>query len=146
MAKRLGILSKSLESKVSVQAEAKNKLWDAVPMMVGENLKSWFPRAARVLTQRALAAGFKSEDIKWTPRRVRALYNNEARRIDHLEIKLLEMQKGAQRRREILDELQSRRAELRSSQASRNPAGGSVGASPTSGGSDGAGEGRIRTD
>lgn len=72
MSKRLGISPKSVESSVSVQAEAKVKLWDAVPMQAGENLKAWFLRAAR--------------ELGWTPRRVRAFWNDEVRRVEYLEI------------------------------------------------------------
>jgi len=88
MSKKLGIPPKNVESIVSVQADAKLKLWDAVPMEAGENLKAWFLRAAR--------------SLGWTPRRVRALWNGEARRIDYLEIETLnqriERAKAAERR------------------------------------------------
>lgn len=88
MSKKLGISPKSVESRVSVQFELQAKLWDAVPMRPGENLKSWFPRAANALG--------------WSPRRVRAWWNGEARRIDHFEIETLnqriESAKAAERR------------------------------------------------
>lgn len=88
MSKKLGISPKSVESRVSVQFELKAKLWDAVPMRPEENLKSWFVRAAR--------------DLDWSPRRVRAWWNGEARRIDYFEIETLnqriERAKAAERR------------------------------------------------
>jgi hypothetical protein len=75
VAKRLGIPPKIVESEVSELAEAQELLWNAVPLKRGENLKAWYERAAR--------------DLKWTPRRVRAYWNGEARTIHHREIKTL---------------------------------------------------------
>lgn len=72
MSKKLGIPPKNVETNVSAQAEAKGKLWDAVPMRPDENLKAWFPRAAR--------------ELGWSARRVRAFWNDEVRRVDYLEI------------------------------------------------------------
>lgn len=75
MSKRLGVSPKNVESPVSVQAEAHEMLWRAVPRERGENLKAWFPRAARVLG--------------WSERRVRSFWNREQRRVDHAEIQTL---------------------------------------------------------
>jgi hypothetical protein len=97
MAKRSGIPPKSVESRVSIKVEAQDKLWGAFPRLKGENLKSWFPRVAREFNSTARKAGYK--DLSWGPRRVRAYWNGEARRIDHLEIRVLEL-------REKLNELE----------------------------------------
>ena len=75
MSKRLGVSPKNVERPVSVQAEAHEMLWRAVPRERGENLKSWFPRAARVLG--------------WSERRVRSFWNKEQRRVDYAEIEAL---------------------------------------------------------
>lgn len=75
MSKRLGVSPKSVESRVSVQSEAHQMLWEAVPRRRGENLKAWFPRAAR--------------ELGWTARRVRSFWNMEARRVDYAEIATL---------------------------------------------------------
>lgn len=75
MSKRLGIPPKNLEVPLSVQAEAHDLLWRAVPRERGENLKAWFPRAARVLG--------------WSERRVRSFWNQEQRRVDYAEIQTL---------------------------------------------------------
>lgn len=75
MSKRLGVSPKNVESPVSVQAEAHEMLWRAVPRERGENLKAWFPRAARVLG--------------WSERRVRSFWNKEQRRVDYAEIEAL---------------------------------------------------------
>jgi hypothetical protein len=97
MAKRSGIPPKSVESRVSMKVEAQDKLWGAVPRLKGENLKAWFPRVASEFNRIARQAGYK--DLSWGPRRVRAYWNGEARRIDHLEIRVLEL-------REKLNELE----------------------------------------
>lgn len=76
MAKRLGIPPKIVERSVLAQAELQEKLWAAVPPRPGEPLKTWYWRAGFVL--------------RWTPRRVRAFWNGEARRIDHFEIVTLD--------------------------------------------------------
>lgn len=75
MSKKLGVSPKSVESRVSVQADAHQMLWEAVPRRRGENLKAWFPRAAR--------------ELGWTARRVRSFWNREARRVDYAEIATL---------------------------------------------------------
>lgn len=88
--KKLAGLAK--ESLVSVQTEARQLLWGAVPPQLGHNRKAWFAYAARVL--------------HWRERRVRAVFNGEARRIDAQEMRQLEalyedrQQRAAQRRKE----------------------------------------------
>jgi hypothetical protein len=74
MAKKSGVLPK--ESGVIAHAELQQKLWAAVPMRPGENLKAWFPRVAAALG--------------WTVRRVRAYWNGEVRRIEYAEIVTLD--------------------------------------------------------
>jgi hypothetical protein len=149
MTKRLGIPPKIVERRVSVQAEAKGKLWDAVPPMPGEKLYLWFPRAAREMKNAAIAAGVAKEVAqRWTPRRVRAFWNDEARRIDHIEIKVIELrerlnklQEGAAKRRGATDGIKERLAYLRSAQGSRDPGGDSGGTGATDGRGLGEGEG-----
>jgi len=63
MTKRLGRSPK--EARVTVQAETKALLWAAVPRRMGDNVKSWTLFAAR--------------QLGWNPRRVRAIWNEEAR-------------------------------------------------------------------
>lgn len=75
MSKRLGVSPKSVEKPVSVQAEAHEMLWRAVPRERGENVKAWIPRAARALG--------------WSERRVRSFWNKEQRRVDYAEIQTL---------------------------------------------------------
>lgn len=155
MAKRLGVSPKSVESRVSVQTEAKWKLWDAVPILPTENLKAWFPRAARELTRVAKAAGYDKE-IRWSARRIRALWNGEARRIDHLEIKILGMreqlntlQEGAAKRWETLNDFETRLAALRPDPGGRDPGGDRQGAAALGGrgaGEMAGGTGEDRTD
>lgn len=92
MSKKSGVSPKSVESGVLVQAELQEKLWSAVPMHPGENLKAWFPRVA--------------SKLGWTARRVRAFWNGEARRIDYAEIVTLN------RRIEALKAAEQRHQEL----------------------------------
>jgi hypothetical protein len=114
MAKVLGVSPKVVEQGVpSVQAEAKQKVWDAVPMLAGEKLYLWFPRVARELRNAAIKAGIAKEVAqRWTPRRIRALWNGEAHRIDCLEMRIIdlriqlnELDERATKRRETLNEL-----------------------------------------
>lgn len=88
MSKRLGISPKSVESRVSVQSDAHEMLWLAVPRQRGENLKAWFIRAGC--------------ELCWRPRRVRAYWNREVRRVDYIEIETLnqriESAKAAEKR------------------------------------------------
>ena len=75
MPKKLGISPKNLDSRMSLATdalEAKRLLRRAVPRLEDEKLKTWFPRAARLLN--------------WNQRRVRAYWNEEARTIHHREI------------------------------------------------------------
>ena len=96
MAKRLGGSPK--EQTVSLQAEARELLWGAIPPRLGDNRKSWIIYAARILG--------------WTERRVRAVWNGEARRIDAHEMRQLEdlyaarQQRAEQRRKDRHELLQ----------------------------------------
>lgn len=90
MSKRLGVSPKSVEKPVSVQAEAHEMLWRAVPRERGENLKAWFPRAARVLG--------------WSERRVRSFWNKEQRRVDYAEIETLNKRIAALKADEVRHE------------------------------------------
>jgi hypothetical protein len=83
MAKRLARSAK--EKPVSVRTEARQLLWGAVPQRFGDNRKSWFEHAARVLG--------------WKPRRVRAVWNSEARIISAAEMRQLEERYEAQQQR-----------------------------------------------
>lgn len=83
MAKRLAGSPK--EKAVSVLAEARELLWGAVPQRLGDNRKSWFLHAAHVLG--------------WKPRRVRAVWNGEARTISAQEMRQLEERFAAQQQR-----------------------------------------------
>lgn len=96
MAKRLAGSAK--ERIVSVQSEARELLGTAVPWRFGDNWKSWTVYAARVLG--------------WSERRVRAIRNGEARRIDVHEMRQLEdrishQQQRAIQRRKDRDELRA---------------------------------------
>lgn len=96
MAKRLAGSAK--ERIVSVQSEARELLGTAVPWRFGDNWKSWTVYAARVLG--------------WSERRVRAIRNGEARRIDAHEMRQLEerishQQQRAIQRRKDRDELKA---------------------------------------
>lgn len=74
------------ESGVSVQSEARELLWGAVPPRLGDNRKSWIAYAAHVLG--------------WRPRRVRAIWNCEARVIRVEEMRALQERYTALERRE----------------------------------------------
>lgn len=98
---------------MAVLDEAQDRLFDAFPRRRGENLKAWFPRVSRELNAMARAAGWT--DVSITPRRVRAIWNLEARRIDAAELRLIELKErvrhletAAQRREGELNELRNR--------------------------------------
>lgn len=104
MSKRLGGSPK--EKTVSVQSEARQLLWDAVPQRLGDNRKSWIAHAAHVLG--------------WTPRRVRAVWHQEARVISVQEMRDLERryaarQQSAEERRKARNELQASLLDARAS-------------------------------
>lgn len=100
MSKVVGIPAKNVERRMLSRADLQSKIWAAVPMQPGENLKAYFPRAAG--------------ELGWTPRRVRAWWNGEARRIDHIEVVVLETLKGrAQENEQRLRDLQDDIAKLR---------------------------------
>lgn len=63
------------ERNVSTLAEVQDKIWEAVPPRRHDNRKSYFL--------------FVAEQLGWTPRRVRAYFHDEVRRIDLDEIKTL---------------------------------------------------------
>jgi len=95
MSKRLGGSPKSLgrspkELELSTQVEAKAMLWAAIPPQATDNRKSWLSRVARALG--------------WKPRRVRAIWNCEARVITADEWRTLNQRldalKAAERRLE----------------------------------------------
>jgi hypothetical protein len=91
---------------VSVQAEARQLLWAAVPPRLEDNKKSWFVRAARALD--------------WTPRRVRAVWHLEARVITAEEMRALQARYHALETRRA--ERKKERDELRTlSQVGRGP-------------------------
>jgi len=97
MTKRLGRSPKQ-EACVSVQAETKALLWAAVPRRMGDNVKSWTLYAAH--------------QLGWNPRRVRAIWNEEARVIraeewTALNEKLADLTSAAERRGEAINELQT---------------------------------------
>jgi len=75
------------EKSVSVEAEARELLWGAVPQRLGDNRKSWFAHCAHVLG--------------WRARRVRAVWNQEAR-VTVEEMRQLEalQQRAAQREKD----------------------------------------------
>ena len=104
-AKRAAVSAK--EARVSVSAEIKGRLWEAFPLAVDENRKRWFRRVAQDLTELARKAGFKGVCV--TPRRIRAVMNGEARRIDHIEVKLIELR---ERINELEEEAIKPRGEL----------------------------------
>lgn len=87
MSKKLGVSPKE-EASVTAEPEAQARLFDAFPRRRGENLKCWFPRVARELNALARNAGLSGSV---TPRRIRAIWHGEARRIDHYEIRMLEL-------------------------------------------------------
>lgn len=96
MTKRLGDSPK--EARVSVQAETKALLWAAVPRRMGDNVKSWTLFAAR--------------QLGWNPRRVRAIWNEEARVISAeewitLNKKLADLTSAATARQGEIDALQA---------------------------------------
>lgn len=130
VAEKSGTSPKLLEARVSVHAEAQDRLFDAFPRRRGENLKAWFPRVARELNGMARSAGWAGVHI--TPRRVRALWNLEARRIDAVEIRLFELaermlrlEHNAEDARGELNGIHRTVAALRSTGASGDPARGS---------------------
>lgn len=63
------------EPDVSMLAEVQDKLWEAVPPRRRDNRKSYF--------------AFVAEELGWNPRRVRAYFHGEVRRIDPVEIEAL---------------------------------------------------------
>jgi homogentisate 1,2-dioxygenase len=85
------------ERVVTVQAEARQLLFAAFPPRIEDNRKSWFHRVAR--------------DLRWTPRRVRALFHCEARVIRVEEMRALQERYDALERREAerkaIDELRA---------------------------------------
>ncbi len=96
MSKRLGRSPK--EARVTVQADTKALLWAAVPRRMGDNVKSWTLFAAR--------------QLGWNPRRVRAIWNEEARVISAeewivLNKKLADLSKNAAARHGEIDALQA---------------------------------------
>lgn len=88
MSKRLGKLPK--DPKMSVTAEARELLWQAVPPRSHDTKRSWFAQAARLLG--------------WRERRVRAIFHCEARVITADEWRTLNQRidalKAAERRHE----------------------------------------------
>lgn len=131
---------------MTVLSETQDRLFAAFPRRRGENLKAWFPRVARELNGMAREAGWTGVTI--TPRRVRALWNLEARRIDAVEMRLFELaervlrlEQAAEKRRGALNDIRDEIDALRSLDG-----GGSIaraGGTPARDGrtSDGAGQG-----
>src|SRR4051812_17324234 len=72
MSKRLAISAKNVERRMLSRVELRTELRQAVPPMPLEPMKAYYPRAAG--------------ELGWSARRVRAWWNGEARRIDHLEM------------------------------------------------------------
>lgn len=72
---------------MSVRSEARELLWGAVPQRLGDNRKSWFAHCAHILG--------------WRARRVRAVWNLEAR-VTVEEMRQLEalQQRAAQREKD----------------------------------------------
>lgn len=104
---------------MTVLSETQDRLFAAFPRRRGENLKAWFPRVARELNGMAREAGWTGVTI--TPRRVRALWNLEARRIDAVEIRLfelaeqlLQLEQAAEKRRGALNDIRDEIDALRS--------------------------------
>jgi uncharacterized small protein (DUF1192 family) len=126
MSKRLGISPKNVERRMLSRVELQKELRQAVPPMPLEPLKNYYPRAA--------------EELGWSTRRVRAWWNGEARRIDHLEmVTIAQLKNQAQENEKRIEGLRDEIATLRA-QAGHGSAGRS-GANPGAGRGDaGAGE------
>lgn len=129
---------------MSVHAEAQDRLFGAFPRRRGENLKAWFPRVARELNALARVAGYRGVDV--TPRRIRAIWNGEARRIDHHEMMMLELRERVnalqQKAVNAHGELDQLRARSGANRQGRADLGGDRRGTATPGGR-GAGEGEA---
>lgn len=131
---------------MTVLDEAQDKLFETFPRRRGENLKGWFPRVARELNAMARNAGWTGVHI--TPRRVRALWNHEARRIDAVEMRLFELaerlvrlEQAAEKRRETLNDIHDELEALRSPVGGAGSIRDSRPAARDGGAGDGTGEG-----
>ena len=95
MSKRLGVFPKGRA--MHALTDKQSLIVGAVPMQPAEKLKTYFPRVAN--------------ELGWTPRRVRAWWNDEARRIDYLEMVALQLKERAnenkQRLRDDIERLRS---------------------------------------
>lgn len=120
------VLGVSPKEMTTVLSETQDRLFATFPRKRGENLKAWFPRVARELNTMARNAGW--EGVTITPRRVRALWNREARRIDAVEMRLFELaeqllhlEQAAEKRRETLNDIHTEIDTLRSPVGGGNP-------------------------
>lgn len=120
------VLGVSPKEMTTVLSKTQDRLFATFPRKRGENLKAWFPRVARELNTMARNAGW--EGVTITPRRVRALWHLEARRIDAVEIRLfelaeqlLQLEQAAEKRRGVLNDIRNEIDALRSPDGGGNP-------------------------
>lgn len=102
MSKRLAGSAKNVERRMLSRVELQKELRQAVPPMPLEPMKAYYPRAAG--------------ELGWSPRRVRAWWNGEARRIDYLEMVTIAQLKqqaidNGKRIGELRDEIAALRAQ-----------------------------------